>query len=473
MKMPSWPVYFAENLILGSENSSVGIATLWTPKEFFSSKLAKNNYRIIGQLYSHDGVNPLLRNILANPTIRTIIVCGLDRISSADTLVKLVKNGINAKWQVIGKEQAQVEKEIPHKAIEEFRRHVKIVDLRGKIKPADVQSHLDGCAQDVTPWSVPQLFPENKISTERFPAEGSAFVYRGNCVAEVWPKILHSIMRFGEVKETNYGKKQRELLNVTVVVREEDPNQLKLIKQFTFTQKEFAEYRPQVLTAQKSPSLTYTYGSRLRDYHGLNQIQEMVDKLRQCIYSRQALATTWQVTNDTKSAHPPCLITLQALVQYGQLHLTAYFRSNDMYRAWPANALVLRLVQYDIAKELHLPLGLLTTITSSAHIYSENFLQAQNVVSELYPHLACEQDPRGNYIIKIGGDKIEVIHQSPDGRPIDKLSGRTAQVLINKIAVREGVSVISHALDLGAELQKAEIALKHGISYTQDRPLNL
>lgn len=35
------------------------------------------------------------------------------------------------------------------------------------------------------------------------------------------------------------------------------------------------------------------------------------------------------------------------------------------------------------------------------------------------------------------------------------------------------VSLTAHALDLGAELQKAEIALKNGLAYNQDRELGL
>jgi len=45
--------------------------------------------------------------------------------------------------------------------------------------------------------------------------------------------------------------------------------------------------------------------------------------------------------------------------------------------------------------------------------------------------------------------------------------------LMNQIASNEGTSVFIHAMDLGAELQKAEIALKLGLQYTQDRPLPL
>jgi len=45
--------------------------------------------------------------------------------------------------------------------------------------------------------------------------------------------------------------------------------------------------------------------------------------------------------------------------------------------------------------------------------------------------------------------------------------------MYHKLILSEVVSEISHAFDLGAELQKAEIAIKNNLKYTQDRELIL
>ncbi|MFC1598004.1 thymidylate synthase [Patescibacteria group bacterium] len=473
MQLNEWPIYYAENLILGNEDSSVGVATLWTPKEAFAQKLKASTYKAIGQLYSNDGINPILRNVLSNPTIRTIILCGQDRIGSADSLAKLVENGVNDKGEVIGKEEAKVEAEIPKQAIDLFRKNVDIVDMRGVLKSDEVQAKIDKCKQNTEPWAEPQLFPEPQISADWYPSEGSVYTYRGATVAEVWPKLLHVIMRFGEEKKTHHTSgTQRELLNLCSVITDEDPDNINFAEYFPFTKEHFENYLPQVLTAEPMPTLSYTYGMRLRDHGGIDQINTIIEKLKKEEWSRQAIGVLWNVKTDDESDHPPCLNLVQAVIKYGKLQFTCYIRSNDIYRAWPENALAFRTMQKEIADGVGVSLGSLTMISGSGHIYQENYAAVQDLIDHYHPSLLCEQDPRGNYVIKIMAKReIEVTHMTPEGRKIGSYKGTKAMDIFNQIARDEGVSVHVHAFDIGAELQKAEIALKLGIKYTQDRPL--
>jgi len=57
----------------------------------------------------------------------------------------------------------------------------------------------------------------------------------------------------------------------------------------------------------------------------------------------------------------------------------------------------------------------------------------------------------------------------PMGRALQTFSGPTATSLMEQISTY--ISDVGHALDLGAELQKAQIALEQGIQYNQDNPL--
>jgi dihydropteroate synthase-like protein len=80
-------------------------------------------------------------------------------------------------------------------------------------------------------------------------------------------------------------------------------------------------------------------------------------------------------------------------------------------------------------------------------------------------------DPMG--IFKIGIDRendyIEALYIGRKGKMLIK--GRSAKAIRYEIASKELVSQISHALYLGQELAKAEIALKLGKNYLQDVPL--
>lgn len=59
------------------------------------------------------------------------------------------------------------------------------------------------------------------------------------------------------------------------------------------------------------------------------------------------------------------------------------------------------------------------------------------------------------------------------GKLVLVLCGQTAEAICHTIAREELVSRFDHAAYLGRELQKAEIALRHKLEYTQDEELSL
>lgn len=85
------------------------------------------------------------------------------------------------------------------------------------------------------------------------------------------------------------------------------------------------------------------------------------------------------------------------------------------------------------------------------------------------PRYKWESDPHGNLIIRVEDELIKVTHLSTTGAILEELGAKTAKEMFKKIASSNKISMIYHALDIGAELQKAEIALKKGIKYIQDR----
>jgi hypothetical protein len=87
------------------------------------------------------------------------------------------------------------------------------------------------------------------------------------------------------------------------------------------------------------------------------------------------------------------------------------------------------------------------------------------------PRYKWESDPHGNLIIRLEDNLIKVTHLSSSGSVLDEINGKDAKELLKKIASSNKVSMIYHALDIGAELQKAEIALKKGVKYVQDKNL--
>lgn len=84
-------------------------------------------------------------------------------------------------------------------------------------------------------------------------------------------------------------------------------------------------------------------------------------------------------------------------------------------------------------------------------------------------------DPKGYFVITLDRSEGHILlrHYLPDHTPAHEMRGRTAETMLLGL-VREGlISQLSHAGYLGAELAKAEAALRLGarVRYEQDRPL--
>lgn len=82
-------------------------------------------------------------------------------------------------------------------------------------------------------------------------------------------------------------------------------------------------------------------------------------------------------------------------------------------------------------------------------------------------------DPRGFFIITLQPEKNEIVirHYLPDNQPAHEMRGRSAESLLLGLLRENLISQLSHAGYLGAELAKAEAALRYGWHYEQDRPL--
>ena len=142
-----------------------------------------------------------------------------------------------------------------------------------------------------------------------------------------------------------------------------------------------------------------------------------------------------------------------------------------MFGAWPENALALRKIQYEIAEKVGVEVGDLIIVSNSAHIYSSNWDKAREVININPIYNQKYSDPRGNVLIDLEGDKIKITHLDPDGKKIGEFYADSAIKGYKIIYKEKIISQLDHAMDIGVELGKAEIALKKGLKYVQDKSL--
>lgn len=451
-----WPKYYKDLIICPNQSGDVGIICGWTKKEKIFAMLNDDilsRVGAIGQLYSADGINYIIRNIFLNPNITSLIVTGLDMSDSIDTFRRFLTGEL---------EDGIIHKEIPKNLQDEFikwfGRRAYFVNI-DKLTQVVAKCSCTGLWRK-TPVSFPD--PEYQEATD-FPSEETGMRVEDGKIADCWLKILDRIMKFGRNKKSQYSDMQRELIALVSIISDEDVDKPFLPDFLTFNKKKLDEYLPQVMTAEIPDGLEYTYGSRFRSPR--DQIQSIIDQVNEEDYTRRAVAVTWNVQTDDGNPKAPCLVMIQALVSSGKLYLTCTIRSNDMFGAWPQNAFALRNIQKEIAVATGKEMGKLTIISVSAHIYERDYERALTTVQAHKPRVECVHDLRGNFVIRLRDERIRVTHLSLSGRPLQKFEGKTAQSLMEQICLF--VSDVSHAIYLGTELQRAEIALMMDAKFVQ------
>ena len=459
-----WPIYYKELLQLGNPTSEIGIITLWTSKDLVRKSIPTEKYAAIGQLYSADeGLSALLRNCLANKRIRHLIIVGADISSSGQVLIALAHQGIDTSHRVIGAQNTVLHKELPLQAIDDFRTHVQVHDFR-HLKDFRELDKIIETLPKLGSYGEPEQFPDEIIEPpERFPSDSSGFLVRKRFLGEIWLETLLLTMRFGW-KSTiqEQGQDQKEIFNLTTIITDEDPRNPRWRNSYPFT-------KQQLTVHIESFGRIIDNGNKEPPNQPSTNILQV---LREDNYSRKAV-TTFFGHGDVM----PNIVLIHAMAQPTdrgpKLFLKAEMRAVEVYEEWLQQAYALRYSQIKLADSLQWDYGSLTINCATAIVSRRNWIKVDTILKENPPRLEKSGDSRGNFIIVLKGGSIEVTHQSPQGATLDRFYGKTANELYRKIVVEARISEISHALDIGCELQKAEIALSHGLRYIQDSDLQL
>lgn len=512
----NWPKLYHDILKVKDPHNHVGICTLWTERGIVERIVDKLPYNVIGNLYSAQGINAMIRNVMANPNIRTIVIWGSEMSLSGHSLLMFMKFGIDEKRKII-KGRGEIESEIPDSVIAEFREKIEVVDLRGRTKDQLIEKVEELSRLKKEPFSQEiREFPKSEPKVEVLPSEQTGFYVHGKTVAQTWLKLLNEIYKYGRPKHTRYSKNNelKEILNLTAVIEEEDPTQIYFPEYLPFERGELEAYYAEIMTDREVPGVAYNYGRRMRQHFGVDQIQMMKELLKNRPDSKKMIAITTDPKLDWSNANngdTPCLVMILGSVQDSKFYLTCHFRSQDMVHGWPRNTFALRKLQKDIADYGGYPMGALTMITHSAHMYGDDFGLVENLLMDHYekelgynPAVHFEFDKRVNFVVEVIDIKdaqvwvgwsqrykteslgiaiqrelkrmppkpkqlIRVTLADPDGGASLKfIEGRTAQEVAWQITDWEYVKIPAHAMYVGTELQRAEEAIARGETYSQD-----
>ena len=93
-----------------------------------------------------------------------------------------------------------------------------------------------------------------------------------------------------------------------------------------------------------------------------------------------------------------------------------------------------------------------------------------------------KMDPKGYFlittdkkkkIIQVGYCKFTKLGNSPINDMVAIVEGKTAIEIVNTLIREKFISTLQHAADMGIELHKAELSIKYGIKYIQDKDLEI
>jgi dihydropteroate synthase len=93
-----------------------------------------------------------------------------------------------------------------------------------------------------------------------------------------------------------------------------------------------------------------------------------------------------------------------------------------------------------------------------------------------------KMDPKGYFliaidrnkkIIRVGYCKFTKLGSSPINDMVAEIQGKTAIEIVNTLIREKLISTLQHTADMGIELHKAELSLKYGFKYIQDKNLEI
>src|SRR4028119_521342 len=214
------PLHKPNQLICGTGQTAV-IAG-WTVKQAIAKHLEPSEFAVIGNLYSPTrGINFLIRNLLANPHVRFLVILNAtkeDRNSGAAAcLLDFFRNGFEPGksdtgrdcWLIKSSIFGYIDIEIAAEALELLRHSIEWKEAKCV---ADTVTFVKDFAQkeSVEPWGEAVTFPLVEIVPTVLPGQKYGHRIEGKTIAETWVKIIHRIKTTGTLRPTGYDGQWQE-----------------------------------------------------------------------------------------------------------------------------------------------------------------------------------------------------------------------------------------------------------------------
>ncbi|MGL6343854.1 MAG: thymidylate synthase, partial [Waterburya sp.] len=351
-----------------------------------------------GTLYnSNAGIDYLILNLLANPTVTAIVAIAAtaeDKVSQSIEALKFLweygySEPIEGRRYITGG-LGSISEVFPEECLNSLRKKLKlyVVDSISQAK------NILKKANNLSPWGTSPVYLElPTVEVNTLPSDRIGQKVKGQTIADTWLDAVQRIVNFGVSNKSEHEDDRIELTNFTAVIKNE-PEDWYFPEFLPFKREMVVNYIPR-MTDNTVDHTGYSYGSRMRSHFGGDLILGAINKLGKNINSTQCVINLWDSVEDLIDSSPPCLnhIWLRALPieclsdsQQFELQLTATFRSHDYFKAWIPNVFALRELQIYICHQLNfqqdyqIKAGALIINSLSAHIYEDDLDRAVSLI---------------------------------------------------------------------------------------------
>ena len=137
-----------EEVFFGNSRSSLAVCTLSSMKllkEIVNSDMM-SKIVLVGRLFSENkGIDSLVRYVISNKTLETILLCGKDTPGHkpGHSLLNLYKNGIDNEGRIIGSCSPDPVLTITKSEVLKFQKQVKLVNEIGETNISKIKLSID------------------------------------------------------------------------------------------------------------------------------------------------------------------------------------------------------------------------------------------------------------------------------------------------------------------------------------------
>ncbi len=141
-----------EGIFFGDPASNIAVCTLSSMnllKDISKSSIIKE-VAIAGRLLSENkGIDSLVKSIISNEKIDTIILCGKDTLGHkpGDSLLCLYKNGMDVDQKIIGSSSPHPILTVTKKQVSKFQGQVKIINKIGETSISQLKTVIETLRQ--------------------------------------------------------------------------------------------------------------------------------------------------------------------------------------------------------------------------------------------------------------------------------------------------------------------------------------